>query len=53
MKKYPQAAKRPVNCILENRLLKKIGLNIMPEWDKDLDSYLSQYKKELVKAAKG
>ncbi|MDB9823048.1 dTDP-4-dehydrorhamnose reductase [Deltaproteobacteria bacterium] len=52
MNKYPHAAKRPINCILENRLLKKMGLNIMPEWNQDLDVYLDQHKKELLKKAK-
>ena len=49
---YPQPAKRPVNCILENRLLKKMGLNIMPDWKDDLDAYLNQFGKDLVKQAK-
>ena len=53
MNEYPaQAAKRPVNCILENRLLKKMGLNIMPDWKEDLDTYLEQYGKDLVKRAR-
>lgn len=53
MAEYPkQAAKRPSNCILENRLLKKMGLNIMPDWNEDLDIYLKQYGKELVKKAR-
>ena len=52
-KKYHQAAKRPVNCILENRLLKKLGLNVMKDWQEDLDIYLDQYGKELVRGLKG
>ncbi|MFC1866851.1 dTDP-4-dehydrorhamnose reductase [Thermodesulfobacteriota bacterium] len=52
MNDYPQAAKRPVNCILENRLLKKKGLNIMSDWKKDLDGYLGQFGKDLIKKAK-
>ena len=51
--KYHQAAKRPVNCILENRLLKKLGLNVMKDWKEDLDIYLDQYGKDLVRALKG
>ena len=50
--KYPFVAKRPVNCILENRLLKKQGLNVMPDWDKDLKSFLEKNKKELLKEAR-
>ena len=49
---YPQVAKRPLNCILENRLLKKQGLNLMPEWEQDLKAYLGQFGTELVKRAK-
>jgi len=46
------AAIRPLNGILENRLLKKQGLNIMPEWTKDLNLYLEQYGDELIREAK-
>ncbi|MDY7034726.1 MAG: dTDP-4-dehydrorhamnose reductase [Thermodesulfobacteriota bacterium] len=49
---YPQPAKRPINCILENRLLKKQGINIMNDWKEDVDMFLDQYGKELVKRAK-
>jgi dTDP-4-dehydrorhamnose reductase len=49
---YPQVAKRPVNCILENRLLKKQGLNLMQEWEQDVKTYLHQFGSELVKRAK-
>jgi dTDP-4-dehydrorhamnose reductase len=49
---YPHVAKRPVNCILENRLLKKQGLNLMPDWDKDVKAYLSKFGSELVKLAR-
>jgi dTDP-4-dehydrorhamnose reductase len=52
LKDFPKKAKRPVNCILENRLMKKMGLNIMPEWKKDIDIFLEQYGKELVKRIK-
>jgi dTDP-4-dehydrorhamnose reductase len=45
-------AKRPANCILENRLLKKQGLNIMPDWKEDLDLFLHQHGAELVARAK-
>jgi dTDP-4-dehydrorhamnose reductase len=49
---FPKAAKRPVNCILENRLMKKMGLNIMPDWKKDMDLFLEDYGKELTKVEK-
>jgi len=34
------------------RLLKKKGLNIMIDWKKDMDNFLDQYGKELLKQAK-
>jgi len=49
---YKQRAKRPRNCILENRLLKKQGSNIMGPWDKDVDAFLDQHGKSLVKQAR-
>ena len=53
MKDCPQSAKRPVNCILENRRAKKQGLNVMPNWQKDLDAFLEEYGEDLIKEAKG
>jgi dTDP-4-dehydrorhamnose reductase len=49
---YQQPAKRPRNCILENRLLKKQGTNIMPHWKDDVDAFLAQYGQRLVKQAR-
>jgi len=51
LKDYPQAAKRPANCILENTRMKEMGLNVMPEWKKDVDRYLDQYGEALIKQA--
>lgn len=48
---YPTPAKRPANSILENRQLKTEGLNIMPSWQKDLDTFLDTYGETLVKDA--
>ena len=48
---YPQKAKRPLNCILENRLLKQQGLNIMPDWKQDLDLFIEKYGYKLIKEA--
>lgn len=53
LRDFPQAAKRPMNCILENRLLKKQGINIMPDWKEDLDAFLDRYGQDLIKEAKG
>lgn len=49
---YPQAAKRPTNCILENRLLKKQSIHIMTDWKKDMDTFLDQFGQDLIKQAK-
>jgi dTDP-4-dehydrorhamnose reductase len=45
-------AKRPANCILENRILKKQGINLMREWREDLDLFLDQFGEDLIKQAK-
>ncbi len=45
-------AKRPKNCILENRLLKKQGLNVMVDWKEDVDAFLDEFGKVLVKEAR-
>ena len=45
-------AVRPPNGILENRLLKKQGINIMPDWKKDLDLFLDQSGEEMIKEIK-
>ncbi|MBN2125401.1 MAG: dTDP-4-dehydrorhamnose reductase [Deltaproteobacteria bacterium] len=49
---YPQEASRPINCILENRLLKKQGISIMSTWESDLNSFLEQQGADLVKQVK-
>ncbi len=48
---YPTPAKRPANSILENRQLKTEGLNIMPSWQRDLDTFLDTYGETLVRDA--
>ena len=47
--KYPTPAIRPLNSILENRQLKIEGLNIMPNWKKDLDIFIDTYGEMLLK----
>ena len=46
------AAKRPSNCILENRLLKKKKVNVMLDWKEDLNTFLDQFGETLIKEAK-
>ncbi|MFZ7113650.1 MAG: dTDP-4-dehydrorhamnose reductase [Desulfatiglandales bacterium] len=53
MKDCSQSAKRPVNCILENRRAKKQGLNVMTDWQEDLDAFLEKFGGDLIEEAKG
>jgi dTDP-4-dehydrorhamnose reductase len=46
------AAKRPLNCVLENRLLKKQAINVMNDWKEDLEAFLDEFGSQLVKEAK-
>jgi dTDP-4-dehydrorhamnose reductase len=41
---FPRPAPRPANSVLENERLKKLGLNIMPQWEKGLEDYLREEK---------
>ncbi len=52
MEDFPQKAKRPANCVLENRNLKEQGLNIMVNWKQDLDVFLEKFGDDLIKEAK-
>ena len=42
----------PANCLLENRLSKKHGLNVMVDWEEDLDRFLEKFGKELIREAR-
>ena len=53
LKDIHKKAKRPTNCILENRVLKKNGLNMMKHWQEDLSLFLDEFGEELIKQAKG
>ncbi|MCK4790404.1 MAG: dTDP-4-dehydrorhamnose reductase [Desulfobacteraceae bacterium] len=46
------AARRPANCLLENRLLKSQGINVMRNWKKEVDIFLKKFGEELIKEAK-
>jgi dTDP-4-dehydrorhamnose reductase len=48
-KEFPTPAIRPVNSILENRQLKSEGLNIMPDWKKDIEIFIEKYSELLLK----
>jgi dTDP-4-dehydrorhamnose reductase len=50
---YPTPAKRPANSILENRRLKKHGLNRMNPWQKDIELFAARYRDVLLAEAGG
>jgi dTDP-4-dehydrorhamnose reductase len=52
LKDYDQPARRPANCILENRVLKKWGMDLMRDWKSDLKEFLEKHGKDLVKEAR-
>jgi dTDP-4-dehydrorhamnose reductase len=41
---FPRPAPRPANSVLENERLKKLGLNIMPQWEEGLEEYMREEK---------
>jgi dTDP-4-dehydrorhamnose reductase len=47
---FPRPAHRPANSVLENKRLKQLGLNIMPQWEQGLEEYL---KEEALGTAEG
>ena len=51
MRDLEHLARRPSNCLLENRLLKKQGLHIMADWKEDVDTFLDQYGDTMIKEA--
>lgn len=52
LKEYHKKAKRPSNCILENRALKKNATNMMRNWQEDLSEFLERSGEDLLKQAK-
>lgn len=50
---YPTPARRPVNSILENSVLKANGLNRMVPWEEDVQAFSRQYRAELLAEARG
>lgn len=53
VKDWNVPAKRPVNCLLENKQLKLQRLNIMKNWREDLKEFLETHGKDLIEEAKG
>jgi len=44
---YPTPAIRPGNSILENKRLKKAGINLMKDWFYDVDQFVSNFQEQL------
>ena len=38
---YPTPARRPANSVLDNRNLKRAGLDVMIPWEEDLDAFVA------------
>jgi len=51
MEQLNRPAKRPANCLLENRRLKKQGINFMVDWKADVDTFLDTWGDNLIKEA--
>lgn len=49
---YPTPAQRPRNSILENRRLKKSGINVMQDWQSDLGQFVLEFKDRLIAETK-
>ena len=49
---YPTPAHRPANSILENKRLKTYGLNVMRNWQDDIDEFVRLYREELLEELK-
>lgn len=45
---YPTLATRPKNSILENQRLKKADINMMLNWQNDIASFVSSFRKVLL-----
>lgn len=49
---YPTPARRPQNSILENARLKDEGINIMNDWQQDMDRYIDTFRERLLSEAR-
>jgi dTDP-4-dehydrorhamnose reductase len=43
---------KPANCVLENRLLKRQGMNNMRHWKDDMNIFLKQFGQQLIEELK-
>lgn len=46
---YPTPARRPANAVLENRNLKRAGLDVMIPWEEDLDAFVAQNRESWLR----
>ncbi|MFO7738886.1 MAG: dTDP-4-dehydrorhamnose reductase [Desulfatiglandaceae bacterium] len=53
LKDLDPSVSEPVNCLLENRLLKKQGINLMLNWKEDMDAFLDECGKALITEVEG
>ena len=49
---YPTAAHRPANSILANTRLDKAGISTFGSWQRDVDTFVSQFRENLIEEAK-
>ena len=42
----------PANCLLENRLAKKQGIDVMADWKADLNRFIETFGDDLLKEAR-
>ena len=52
IKDWSPPAKRPVNCLLENKELKTYRLSIMKNWKDELKDFLNRFGTSLIKEAR-
>ncbi len=52
LKDLKQPVREPVNGLLENRLAKKQGIDVMGDWKEDLDRFLDESGEDLIKEVK-
>jgi dTDP-4-dehydrorhamnose reductase len=46
---FPRPAERPAWSVLENRRLKRLGLNVMPHWEQAFDAFWAQCGEAVMK----
>ncbi len=51
IKEWDVPAKRPINCLLENKELRLFRVSIMKNWKDDLKEFLERYGEDLIQEA--